>query len=48
MEKPTLYRKKSISDVHNRNLSNLTQAESTEVSNSINKFFELFVLKHLS
>lgn len=48
MANPTLYRKKPLSDTHNRTLTTLTASEQTEISNTIDKFFELFVLKHLS
>ena len=48
MEKPTLYRKKSITEIENRQTFPLTEQESVLVSETINKFFELFVHKHLS
>lgn len=48
MANPTLYRKKPLSDAQNRNLTTITASEQTEVLNTIDKFFELFVLKHLS
>ena len=47
MSNPTLYRKKSLNDARNRTLASITSSEKTQVSNAINKFFELFALKHL-
>ena len=48
MEKPTLYRKKSISEIENRQTYELTDSEKTQVTQTINKFFDLFKSKHLS
>lgn len=47
MEKPTLYKKVPLSDVKTRDTSVLSSDEKTAVSNTVNKFFELFKLKHL-
>jgi len=44
---PSLYKKKSLQDVKNRNTSSLTNVEKQRVHNVIGKFFELFVNKHL-
>lgn len=47
MNTPTLYKKKNINDVRNRETTPLSASESTSVNNTITKFFELFKLKHL-
>lgn len=47
MENPPLYRKKSISEIENRQTYELTDLERTQVTQTINKFFELFKVKHL-
>lgn len=44
---PPLYKKKSLQDVKNRTTSQLTIDEKQRVQNVINKFFELFMNKHL-
>lgn len=44
---PPLYKKKSLQDVKNRNTSQLTIDEKQRVQTVINKFFELFMNKHL-
>jgi hypothetical protein len=48
MEKPTLYKKESMSDIKVRPVEPLSIDEKTRVTNTINKFFELFITKHLS
>ena len=47
MNTPTLYKKKDINTVRDRETSSLTSNEKTQVSNTLSKFFELFKLKHL-
>jgi hypothetical protein len=44
---PPLYKKKSLQDVKNRNTSPLTNDEKQRVQTVVNKFFELFMNKHL-
>lgn len=44
---PNLYKKKPLSEVKNRTTSNLSNAEKARVNSVINKFFELFIAKHL-
>ena len=48
MENPTLYRKKSIKEIEERQTQSLTVEEQEMVSETINKFFQLFTQKHLS
>lgn len=47
MNTPTLYKKKDINTVRDRETSSLTSNEKTQVTNTLSKFFELFKLKHL-
>ena len=47
MNIPTLYKKKDINTVRDRETSSLSDNEKTQVNNTINKFFDLFKLKHL-
>jgi len=47
MNKPTLYKKQNINNVRNRTTENISNSESTSINNTLNKFFELFKLKHL-
>lgn len=47
MQKPTLYKKIPIAEVENRKTSQLSQSEKTQVNQTITKFFELFMNKHL-
>jgi hypothetical protein len=44
---PSLYKKKALNDVKNRTTSQLTTNQKERVENVINKFFELFITKHL-
>jgi hypothetical protein len=44
---PPLYKKKALNDVNNRTTSPLTAEQKDRVENVINKFFELFITKHL-
>lgn len=44
---PPLYKKKSLKDVNNRTTSQLTIEEKERVQLVVNKFFELFIAKHL-
>ena len=46
MANPNLYRKKNITSVRNRTTFSLSSDESTAVRNTINKFFDLFKVKH--
>ena len=48
MANPTLYKKKSISDVRNRPTSQLTADETTRVNNVVSKFFDLLKAEHMS
>lgn len=47
MVAPTLYKKKSTTEVENRNTVSLTEMEKTQVNQVVSKFFELFKNKHL-
>lgn len=47
MEKPTLYRKVPLSDVRTRSTYELSSEESTSITTTVSKFFELFKEKHL-
>ena len=47
MANPTLYKKKSITDVRSRQTENLTADEKTRVDTVTQKFVELFKAKHL-
>jgi hypothetical protein len=47
MEKPTLYKKVPLSDVRTRDTFELSTEEKSSVANTVNKFFELFKIKHL-
>lgn len=44
---PSLYKKKALNDVKNRTTSQLTPEQTQRVQTVINKFFELFITKHL-
>lgn len=44
---PPLYKKKTLNDVNNRTTSQLTNEQKDRVQLVINKFFELFIAKHL-
>jgi hypothetical protein len=44
---PPLYKKKALNDVNNRTTSQLTVEQNTRVQLVVNKFFELFITKHL-
>jgi hypothetical protein len=44
---PQLYKKKSLQDIKNRPISNLSDTEATRVTLVLGKFFELFKSKHL-
>ena len=44
---PPLYKKKSLNDVNNRTTSQLTTEQKERVQLVVNKFFELFIAKHL-
>jgi hypothetical protein len=44
---PPLYKKKALTDVNNRTTSQLTTEQKGRVNSVINKFFELFIAKHL-
>jgi hypothetical protein len=48
MEKPSLYKKESISNIKVRPTQPLSVDEQTKVSETISKFFELFINKHLT
>lgn len=44
---PPLYKKKALTDINNRTTSQLTIEEKQRVQTVINKFFELFITKHM-
>ena len=44
---PNLYKKKTLSEVKNRTTSHLSNTEKDRLDTVINKFFELFIAKHL-
>ena len=44
---PPLYKKKALNDAKNRTTSQLTTEQKDRVQTVINKFFELFIAKHL-
>ncbi len=44
---PPLYKKKALNDINNRTTSQLTTEEKRRVQLVVNKFFELFIAKHL-
>lgn len=46
MAGPTLYKKKTIEQVKNRNTYPLTAEEKTRVDAVVNKFFDLFKSKY--
>jgi hypothetical protein len=48
MEKPAVYKKKAITEVQSRQTQTLSVEEKTKVTQTINKFFELFIKKHVS
>ena len=47
MNTPTLYKKKDIKTVREREASSLSASETTSVNATITEFFKLFKLKHL-
>lgn len=47
MAAPNIYKKTPITSATNRPTSNLTSQEQSRVNDTISKFFELFVAKHL-
>ena len=47
MKKPTLYKKQNINNVRNRTTEEPSSSEVTSINSTINKFFELFKLKHM-
>jgi len=47
MANPSLYKKKPVVDIRNRNTVNLTNEENSEITNTVSKFFQLFKAKHL-
>lgn len=44
---PPLYKKKAVHDVKNRTTTQLTIVQKERVQTVINKFFELFIEKHM-
>lgn len=48
MAKPTLYKKTSIQTYQERTRESLTVDEKANTKATVDKFFELFKLKHLS
>ncbi len=46
MSTPTLYKKQDLNTVQNRSYEQVSATEATQITNSINKFFELFAAKH--
>ena len=47
MTNPSLYKKIQIASVETRNTSPLNQTEKTQVNQTVTKFFELFIAKHM-
>lgn len=47
METPNLYKKISTVDAANKNMSNVSSEELTEVNNILTKFVTLFKAEHL-
>jgi hypothetical protein len=47
MTKPTLYKKIAISLVGDRPTNPLNSVEKTQVNQTVSKFFELFIQKHI-
>lgn len=47
MTNPSLYKKATMSQVETRKTSPLTQSEKTQVNQTVTKFFELFIAKHM-
>ena len=47
MENPTLYKKISTTAIRNRPTRQLSESEKNQVNQTISKFFELFMNKHL-
>jgi hypothetical protein len=48
MEKPAVYKKKAIAEIQSRQTQALSTEEKNKVTQTINKFFELFIKKHVS
>jgi hypothetical protein len=48
MAAPTLYKKREIDDIRNREIHSISNSEKTQTDLIVNKFFELFKIKHLS
>ena len=48
MAAPTLYRKREIDDIRNRDMESISSSEKEQTDLIVNKFFELFKAKHLS
>lgn len=44
---PPLYKKSALNDVNNRTTSQLTTEQKERAQLVVNKFFELFITKHL-
>lgn len=47
MEKPTVYKKKAITEIQSRQTQTLSVEEKAKVTQTINKFFELFIKRHV-
>ncbi len=47
MTNPSLYKKVTMSQVETRKTSALSQTEKTQVNQTVAKFFELFIAKHM-
>jgi hypothetical protein len=47
MTNPSLYKKVTMSQVETRTTSALSQTEKTQVNQTVAKFFELFIAKHM-
>ena len=46
MINPTLYKKELLKNIRNRQTGNLSAEEQSQANQTINKFFELFLVKH--
>lgn len=47
MQKPTLYRKEPLTSVKNRITRTISTEQRSQVEQTVSKFFELFIIKHM-
>ena len=48
MEKPAVYKKKTRAEIQSRQTQALSVEEKAKMIQTINKFFELFIKKHVA